>query len=83
VLILGDVVTNQSVWTGLPGLRQPPKVFTPDPEENRESVRRLASLQPGLVCFDHGRPLRDGRRFVDFVQRLLVTVVLPTASPTR
>ena len=70
VLVLGDVVTNENVWIGLPGLREPPPIFTPDPAENRRSARRLASLEPALVCFSHGKPLRDTQRFVDFAGSL-------------
>jgi hydroxyacylglutathione hydrolase len=70
VLLLGDVVTNENVWTGLPGLREPPTIFTPDPAENRRSALRLAALRPELICFSHGKPLRDTDRFVDFVASL-------------
>lgn len=69
-LVCGDVVRNMSFGTGLPGLREPPEPFTPDPVRNRESARRLAGLEPALVCFGHGPPLRDTRRFVDFVAGL-------------
>jgi glyoxylase-like metal-dependent hydrolase (beta-lactamase superfamily II) len=58
-LICGDVFTNIDTLTGLPGLHEPKAIFTPDPARNRESMRRLASLEPALVCFGHGRPLRD------------------------
>ncbi len=34
-------------------------MLTRDPERNRESVRRLAALEPELVCFGHRPPLRD------------------------
>ena len=44
--------------------------FTPDPEENRRSARRLAQLEPSLVLFGHGAPLRDTRKLVDFVAAL-------------
>ena len=70
VLIVGDVVTNENVWTGLPGLREPPPIFTPDPVENRRSAQRLAQLEPATVCFDHGGPLRDGNKFTDFITGL-------------
>jgi hydroxyacylglutathione hydrolase len=70
VLLLGDVVTNENVWIGLPGLREPPRIFTPDPAENRRSALRLAALRPELICFSHGKPLRDTDRFVDFVASL-------------
>lgn len=70
VLVLGDVLLNQHPFTGVPGLREPADYFTPDPARNRESVRRLATLEPALVCFGHGAPLRDTRRFVEFASAL-------------
>jgi hydroxyacylglutathione hydrolase len=70
VLVLGDVLNNVDVATGRRGLREPKRIFTPDPARNRESARRLAKLEPSLVCFGHGPPLRDTRRFVEFVERL-------------
>ena len=70
VLILGDVLNNINVMTGVPGLHEPPRVFTPDPERNRESARRLAALEPALTCFGHGAPLRDARKLSDFIARL-------------
>jgi hydroxyacylglutathione hydrolase len=70
VLILGDVFNNMNVKTGIPGLHEPPEVFTPDPARNRESGRRLAALRPRLTCFGHGAPLRDPGRLTDFVDRL-------------
>jgi hydroxyacylglutathione hydrolase len=69
-LILGDVLNNMNLATGLPGLHEPPKAFTPDPARNRESARRLAALEPALVCFGHGAPLRDTKKLVDFVAGL-------------
>jgi hydroxyacylglutathione hydrolase len=67
VLILGDVLNNIDVLTGIPGLHEPKAYLTPDPATNRESARRLAPLEPSLVLFGHGAPLRDTRKFVDFV----------------
>jgi glyoxylase-like metal-dependent hydrolase (beta-lactamase superfamily II) len=67
-LVLGDVLTNIDTITGFPGLHEPKTFFTPDPARNRESARRLAALEPELVCFGHGKPLRDPvklRKFVD------------------
>ncbi len=69
-LIAGDVLTNMNLFTGFPGLHEPPTFFTVDPARNRESARRLADLQPALVCFGHGPPLRDPARFADFIRRL-------------
>lgn len=69
-LVIGDVLNSADVFTGIPGLREPKPYFTPDPARNRESARRLAALEPAVVCFGHGPPLRDTRRLVDFVATL-------------
>jgi hydroxyacylglutathione hydrolase len=69
-LILGDVLNNMNVMTGIPGLHQPPDLFTPDPPRNRESARRLAELRPALACFGHGAPLRDPDKLARFVAGL-------------
>jgi hydroxyacylglutathione hydrolase len=69
-LILGDVVNNMDVLTGIPGLHEPKPYFTPDPEENRRSIRRLGQLEPALVLFGHGAPLRDTGKFVAFCERV-------------
>jgi hydroxyacylglutathione hydrolase len=65
-LLLGDVLNNMDIYTGVPGLRQPKAGVTPDPERNRESIRRLGELEPALVMFGHGAPLRDTAKFVSF-----------------
>ena len=70
VLILGDVLNNVNVMTGIPGLHEPPSVFTPDPARNRRSARRLAALRPQVACFGHGPPLRDPGRLAEFVAGL-------------
>lgn len=70
VLILGDVLNNVDVMTGIPGLRLPKPYLTPDPDRNRASAKRLAGLEPSLVLFGHGAPLRDTRKFVDFLNGL-------------
>ena len=59
VLILGDVLSNMHPATCIPGLREPPAIFTPDIPTNRKSIRKLAALEPRLVCFGHGAPLRN------------------------
>jgi hydroxyacylglutathione hydrolase len=70
VLILGDVLANMNVDTGVPGLHEPKRRFTPDPARNRMSILRVAALEPELVCFGHGRPLRDPARLRAFVAGL-------------
>ncbi len=69
-LICGDVLFNLSLPTLRPGLREPYASLTPDPARNRDSARRLAELRPNLILFGHGPPLRDGDRFVRFVESL-------------
>jgi glyoxylase-like metal-dependent hydrolase (beta-lactamase superfamily II) len=69
-LILGDVLNSMNLLTMVPGLREPPDFFTPDPAENRRSARKLAELEPALVCFGHGPPVRDTKKFTDFVAGL-------------
>jgi hydroxyacylglutathione hydrolase len=70
VLIIGDVLAGMDTTTGLPGLREPKRYYTPDPELNRRSAKRLGPLEPALVLFGHGPPLRDTRKFVDFCAAL-------------
>ena len=71
-LICGDVFFNMHLLTTVPGLRQPPKLFTPDPAENRESERRLAALEPSTVGFGHGPVIGDdaARELGEFVRAL-------------
>jgi hydroxyacylglutathione hydrolase len=70
VLILGDVLNNVDILTGIPGLREPKPYLTPDPVQNRRSAKRFGPLEPSLVLFGHGAPLRDTRKFTDFIGRL-------------
>jgi hydroxyacylglutathione hydrolase len=72
VLIAGDVLWNFHFLGGRPGLTEPLAAASPDPARNRESARKLAALEPELVCFGHGPPLRDTERFVSFVSTLRV-----------
>ena len=58
-LVLGDVFFNMHLVTTVPGLHEPPRIFTRDPQRNRDSARRLAALEPELALFGHGPPLRD------------------------
>lgn len=69
-LVLGDVLFGMKLVPPRKGLREPPTPFTPDPSRNRDSARRVAAFDPALVCFGHGPPLRDTRRFKDFAAGL-------------
>ncbi len=73
ILITGDVLCNLNIWNGLVMLREPEAIFTLDPAQNRRSARRFLSLEPRLVCFGHGPPLRDMARFARFIERLPVS----------
>jgi hydroxyacylglutathione hydrolase len=70
VVVAGDVLFNIHLSTLRPGLREPPRILTVDPARNRESARRLAALEPELVLFGHGPPLRDAAKLRAFVSGL-------------
>jgi len=70
VLIIGDVLANIDQYTGIPGLHEPKAALSHDAAQNRESAKKLAQLEPEVVCFGHGSPLRNPRKFVDFVEGL-------------
>jgi hydroxyacylglutathione hydrolase len=70
VAIAGDVITMMNVLTGIPGIHEPPRMFTLDPDENRRSIRKLLELRPSLVCVGHGAPLRDLARLERLVAEL-------------
>jgi glyoxylase-like metal-dependent hydrolase (beta-lactamase superfamily II) len=69
VLVCGDVMWGINPVINAGRIREPFAIASPDPKRNRESARRLAELEPRLVCFGHGAP-RDGADFVAAVQRL-------------
>jgi glyoxylase-like metal-dependent hydrolase (beta-lactamase superfamily II) len=70
VAICGDVIRNMSYATGLPGIKEPPDVFTYDPAENRRSIRKLAELNPALILPGHGPAVTDIAAFERFVAAL-------------
>ena len=63
-LIVGDAfvtTAQESAYAAItqePEMHGPPMYFTPDWDNARESVRRLAALEPELVITGHGRPMR-------------------------
>ena len=59
VAICGDVINNVNFLTGRTRVGEPPKIFTLDPEQNRRSIRKLAELEPSLVCPGHGPPFSE------------------------
>jgi glyoxylase-like metal-dependent hydrolase (beta-lactamase superfamily II) len=69
-LICGDVMWGYNPFTFMGGVREPYPLVSPDPVVNRQSARRLAALEPAVVCFGHGKPLRDGAAFRAAVAKL-------------
>ncbi len=70
VLIVGDVVANMNIQNGTPGLAELPPSFAVDLAQNRASARKLAALEPRIMCFGHGAPFYHEAKFAVFVQRL-------------
>ncbi|HEX5930103.1 MAG TPA: MBL fold metallo-hydrolase [Solirubrobacterales bacterium] len=70
VAICGDVIRNMSYATALPGIKEPPAIFTYDPAENRRSIRKLAELEPSLILPGHGPAVTDIAAFERFVATL-------------
>jgi hydroxyacylglutathione hydrolase len=69
-LVCGDVMWGYNPFILMGGVREPFSFLSPDPGRNRESARRLAALEPALVCFGHGKPLRDPAAFSAAVAKL-------------
>ncbi len=70
VLIVGDVIFHRNPVTLRKGLAEPFAFATFDPGLNRASARRLAALEPRIVCFGHGAVLAPGRQFCDYIAAL-------------
>jgi len=59
VLLCGDVLWGFNPFRLGGPIQEPPRLLTPDVALNRASARRIAALEPALVCFGHGPVLRD------------------------
>jgi glyoxylase-like metal-dependent hydrolase (beta-lactamase superfamily II) len=70
VAICGDVIRNISYLTLRARLAEPPDDLTPDPPENRRSIRKLAELNPSLILPGHGPEVTDMAAFERFVDTL-------------
>lgn len=69
-LICGDVMWGTNPFLLRGDIREPFPAFSPDPKLNRQSARRIAALEPALVCFGHGKPVRDPARLAAVVAKL-------------
>lgn len=70
VLVCGDVMWGYNPFLLAGGIQEPWPLASPDHRRNRDSARRLAALEPALICFGHGAPVRDTARFLSAVERL-------------
>lgn len=70
VAICGDVIRNISYLTLRARLAEPPADLTPDPAENRRSIRKLAALEPSLILPGHGPAVTDMDAFKRFAAGL-------------
>jgi hydroxyacylglutathione hydrolase len=70
VLIAGDVVNTMHPFTMVRGVREPLDAFTPDPAENRRSIKRIAELEPQLLLVGHGPPVRGPEQLRELAARL-------------
>ena len=70
VAICGDVIRNISYLTMRNRLAEPPTELTPDPAENRRSIRKLAEQEPSMILPGHGPPVTDIPAFNRFVSSL-------------
>jgi hydroxyacylglutathione hydrolase len=66
VAICGDVIRNITYLTLRSRLNEPPKYLTPDPAENRRSIRKLADLNPTTILTGHGPAETDSASFESF-----------------
>lgn len=70
VAICGDVVRNMSYATTLPGVREPPAIFTLDVAENRRSIRKLADLGPSITLPGHGPEIQGSAGIEALAEKL-------------
>ena len=66
ILFCGDTIFN------LTGLSKPWRMVTVDMAQNNQSIKRLAALEPEIICFGHGKPVLDNAaaRLRSFAQSL-------------
>lgn len=58
-LVAVDAVFAMSPITRRRGLQMPPRLLSVDHDGVRTTIKRLAELEPAVVYFGHGPPLRD------------------------
>ena len=68
--ICGDVLRNITYVTLRSKLDEMPAALTPDPDEARRSIRKLADLRPEITLPGHGHPLRGSDPIAELADRL-------------
>ena len=82
LLIAGDALTTMNVYswsamlTGRREVRRPPAPFTPDWPAARQSVRKLADLNPAIIAAGHGLPMAGPAALME-LKRLAATDFTP------
>ena len=69
-LICGDVFSNLNMLTGVPGLHEPPEMFSSDRRAITSRCGGWPSDGAAPVCFGHGPPLRDRSKLRQFTASL-------------
>jgi len=66
LLIVGDAINHSAK-----DMRLPPKDFSSNLEQAKDSIKRLAQLDFDTLCFGHGRPIVSGAsdRLRDWIER--------------
>lgn len=62
LLVVGDVSSNLSPLRSRPWVRPVPAMFHHRPTRNAAALQRLRELQPDVVAFGHGMPIRGRNR---------------------
>ncbi|MBN1955946.1 MAG: MBL fold metallo-hydrolase [Anaerolineae bacterium] len=62
ILFCGDLLINGNPLSGRGGLRYGPWAFSVDPQQLKQSARRLLDLPIEVLCTGHGAPLMDSVR---------------------
>ena len=70
VLVLGDVLNSADVYTAAPRPPHAQGLLHPRPRREPPLGAQARPLEPKLVLFGHGPPVRDTKKFVDFVNGL-------------
>jgi glyoxylase-like metal-dependent hydrolase (beta-lactamase superfamily II) len=58
ILFTGDLIFNGDPFTGRGGLRYPPRLFSLDPKQVKQSAQKLADMEVRILCPGHGAVVR-------------------------